>query len=146
MLVRPSPAGRVNGRTKYCFVDYTVRVQFKIESLLNIVLAFSRVGQACNRPGPSLANRLFWVLFLQICPFQFHFKKWILSSASSLLAPSYNVSASISLAPKSPCVAPRGVDVDRVYHHEFRGIKFLSKYLPNSGVTLVSLFLSFSLG
>jgi hypothetical protein len=74
MLVRPSPAGRINGRTKYCFVDYTVRVKFKIESLLEIVLAFSRVGQACNRSGPSLDNRL----FLHFSPFGFYFYKYTL--------------------------------------------------------------------
>jgi hypothetical protein len=27
-----------------------------------------------------------------------------------------------------------------MYHPEFGGIKFLSNYLPNSGVTLLSLF------
>jgi hypothetical protein len=55
--------------------------------------------------------RLFRVLFSQIRPFQFYFKKWTLSSAPSLLAPSYNVSAPISLACTCKSRRQRGSDV-----------------------------------
>jgi hypothetical protein len=53
---------------------------------------------ARTRPGRFLQFSPFGVLFSQIRTFQFHFKKWTLSSAPSLLAPSYNESAPIKLA------------------------------------------------
>jgi hypothetical protein len=63
----------------------------------------------------------FWVLFSQIRIFQFHFRKWTLRSAPSVLVPSYNVLAPIILATRCKHRRQRGPDVAAGRrHHPWR--------------------------
>jgi hypothetical protein len=58
-----------------------------------------RTGRHLRPAANFFANWPFSGFFAQLCPWQFHFKKWTLSSAPSSLAPSLCVPAPILLAP-----------------------------------------------
>jgi hypothetical protein len=73
-----------------------------------------------HRPSFFLHFNPFRVLFSQIYHFQFYFKKWILTSAPSLLAPSYNMLAPISLACTYKSRRLRGSDVAVSRHRRSR--------------------------